>query len=49
VVGKVAPGRGREPSLPKGTVVNVVSITMNEQPDYGSTQWSTRSFRLSCG
>ena len=42
-VGKVAPGRGRKPSLPEGTVAQVVSLTMNELPEDGSTQWSTRS------
>ena len=41
-VGRVAPGRGRKPSLPEGTVAEVVALTMNELPDDGSTQWSTR-------
>ena len=42
-VGRVAPGRGRKPSLPEGTVAQVVALTMNELPADGSTQWSTRS------
>ena len=48
-VGKVAPGRGRKPSLPEGTVAEVVAITMNELPDDGSTQWSTRTMALRVG
>ena len=39
----IAPGRGRKASLPEGTVAQVVSLTMNTQPDDGTTQWSTRS------
>ena len=42
-VGRVAPGRGRKPSLLEGTVAEVVALTMNELPDDGSTQWSTRA------
>ena len=42
-VGVIAPGRGRKASLPEGTVAQVVSLTMNTQPDDGTTQWSTRS------
>jgi transposase len=48
-VGKVAPGRGRKPSLPEGTVAQVVALTMNELPDDGSTQWSTRSLAQRVG
>ena len=48
-VGKVAPGRGRKPSLPEGTVAEVVSLTMNELPEDGSTQWSTRSLAKHVG
>ena len=40
---KVAPGRGRKPFLPEGTVATVVALTMNTLPEDGSTQWSTRS------
>jgi transposase len=42
-IGKVAPGRGRKPSLPEGTVAEVVRITMNERPDDGAPQWTTRT------
>ncbi|MGD0220129.1 MAG: IS630 family transposase [Acidimicrobiales bacterium] len=48
-VGRVAPGRGRKPSLPEGTVAEVVALTMNELPDDGSTQWSTRSLAQRVG
>src|ERR1022692_3256352 len=36
-VGKMAPGRGRKPSLPEGTVAQLVSLTMNELSDDGAT------------
>jgi transposase len=42
-VGTIAPGRGRKPSLPEGTVAEVVRLTMHELPKDGSTQWSTRT------
>ena len=48
-VGKVAPGRGRKPSLPEGTVAEVVALTMNELPDDGSTQWSSRTLAQHVG
>ncbi len=48
-VGVIAPGRGRKPSLPEGTVADVVSLTMNELPDDGSTQWSTRTLATHVG
>ena len=48
-VGRVAPGRGRKPPLPEGTVAEVVALTMNELPDDGSTQWSTRSMAKHVG
>jgi transposase len=48
-VGAIAPGRGRKPSLREGTVAEVVSLTMNELPDDGSTQWSTRSMAKHMG
>lgn len=48
-VGAIAPGRGRKPSLPEGTIAEVVSLTMNELPDDGSTQWSTRSLAKHVG
>ena len=48
-VGVIAPGRGRKPSLPEGTVAEVVNLTMNTQPDDGTTQWSTRSLGARVG
>jgi len=48
-VGRVAPGRGRKPSLPEGTVAEVVALTMNELPDDGSTHWSTRALAQQVG
>ena len=42
-VGVIAPGRGRTSWLPEGTVAAIVSVTMNELPDDGSTEWSTRT------
>jgi transposase len=41
-VGVIAPGRGRSSWLPEGTVAQIVAMTMNELPDDGSTEWSTR-------
>jgi transposase len=40
--GKIAPGRGRKPSLAEGTVAAVVDDTLHAVPDDGSTQWTTR-------
>jgi transposase/transcriptional regulator with XRE-family HTH domain len=48
-VGAIAKGRGRKPGLPHGTVVEVLRITCQEQPDDGSTQWSTRSLARRLG
>ena len=42
-LGRIAPGRRRKPSLPEGTVAEVVRLIMNELPADGSTHWSTRS------
>jgi hypothetical protein len=41
-VGRIAPGRGRKPWLPPGTVEAVVHDTLHATPDDGSTHWSTR-------
>ena len=41
-VGRIAPGRGRTSWLPEGTVAAVVHDTLHEQPDDGSTHWTTR-------
>jgi hypothetical protein len=37
-VGRVAPVRGRKPSLPEGTVADVADLTMNALPADGSTR-----------
>jgi transposase len=42
-VGVIAKGRGRKPSIPVGTVEEVVRLTHQERPADGSTHWSTRS------
>jgi transposase len=42
-VGAVAAGRGRKPSLPAGTVPEIVRLTLTERPADGSTHWTTRS------
>ena len=42
-VGKIAEGRGRKSWLPPGTVEAVVHDTLQEVPEDGSTQWTTRS------
>src|SRR5882762_6722035 len=41
-VGVIAPGRGRRPWLPEGTVAEVVRVTLNETPEDTSTHWTTR-------
>ena len=48
-IGSVAPGRGRKPSLPEGTVAEIVRMTLTERPDDGSTHWSTRSLAEAVG
>jgi transposase len=48
-VGRIAPGRGRKPWLPAGTVAEVVRVTREECPGDGSTHWSTRSLADRCG
>ena len=42
-IGQVAPGRGRKPSLPEGTVAEIVRVTLEERPADGSTHWSVRT------
>ena len=42
-VGRIAKGRGRKPSLPAGTVEEVLRLTHKERPADGSTHWSTRT------
>ncbi len=48
-VGVIAKGRGRKPSLPPGTVAEVVRITQHEEPADGSTHWTTRSLARRLG
>jgi transposase len=42
-VGRIARGRGRNSWLPEGIVAEVVRVTLEEQPDDGSTHWTTRT------
>ena len=48
-VGVIAKGRGRKPSIPAGTVEEVVRLTHKELPADGSTHWSTRSMAARVG
>jgi transposase len=48
-VGVIAKGRGRKPSLPTGTVAEVVRLTLSETPADGSTHWTTRSLTVRVG
>ncbi|MEX0728646.1 MAG: helix-turn-helix domain-containing protein [Planctomycetaceae bacterium] len=55
-VGAIAKGRGRKPSLPPGTVEEVLSLTdevlsptHKELPADGSTHWSTRTMAARLG
>jgi transposase len=48
-VGVVAKGRGAKPSLPEGTVAEVVRVTLNETPADTSTHWSTRTLARRMG
>jgi transposase len=48
-VGIIAKGRGRKPSIPAGTVEEVVRLTHKELPADGSTHWSTRSMAARVG
>src|ERR1019366_1540441 len=48
-VGVIAAGRGRKPSIPAGTVAEVVCLTHQELPADGSTHWSTRSMAAQGG
>jgi transposase len=48
-VGVIAKGRGRKPSLPAGTVAEVVRLTLREAPGDGSTHWTTRSLARRVG
>jgi transposase len=48
-VGVIAKGRGRKPSLPAGTVAEVLRLTLNETPADGSTHWTTRTMATRVG
>jgi transposase len=48
-VGVIAKGRGRKPSLPAGTVAEVLRLTLHETPADGSTHWTTRSLARRVG
>jgi transposase len=48
-VGRIAKGRGRKPSLPAGTVEEVLRLTHKERPADGSTHWSTRTMAAKVG
>jgi transposase len=48
-VGRIAKGRGRRPSLPAGTVEEVLRLTHKERPADGSTHWSTRTMAARVG
>lgn len=48
-VGRIAKGRGRKPSLPAGTVEEVLRLTHKERPADGSTHWSTRTLAARVG
>jgi transposase len=48
-VGMIAKGRGRKPSLPLGTVAEVLRLTQHEKPADGSTHWTTRTLARQVG
>jgi transposase len=48
-VGVIAKGRGRKPSLPAGTVAQVLRLTLHETPPGGATHWTTRSMAARVG
>lgn len=48
-VGKIAKGRGRRPSLPAGTVAEVLRLTYRALPADGFTHWSTRAMAARVG
>ncbi len=48
-VGVIAKGRGRKPSLPPGTVEEVLRLTHTERAADGSTHWSTRTLAARVG
>ena len=48
-VGRIAPGRGRKPSLAAGTIAEIVRVTLYERPADGATHWSTRTLAKEIG
>jgi transposase len=45
---KVAPGRGRKPSIPAAKIHEIVHLTLHSQPT-GATHWSCRSMAMAVG
>lgn len=45
---KVAPGRGRKPTIPQQVVEEIVDLTQNSHPE-GETHWSTRTMAKRVG
>jgi hypothetical protein len=47
-LGRVAPGRGRKPSIPQATIEAIVELTLHHRPE-GATHWSCRSMAKKVG
>lgn len=47
--GKVAPGRGRKPSLPDALTAEIVRMTKHVDPPGGASHWSTRMLAKELG
>ena len=45
---KVAPGRGRKPSIPSDTIRKIINLTLTSKP-VGATHWSCRSMAEATG
>ena len=45
---KVAPGRGRKPTIPQDVIDHIVDLTQNSTPE-GETHWSTRTMARRVG
>src|SRR4029077_2454608 len=45
---KVAPGRGRKPTIPQEVIEEIVDLTQNSTPE-GETHWSTRTMAKRVG
>lgn len=48
-VGRIAPGRGRKPGWPAGTVERVLHATAHDTPPGGATHWTTRTMAARIG